>query len=421
MKKVKVYESGLRLIVQEKPQFESVAIAVNVSTGSVNETPKINGISHYIEHMMFKGTKKRTAEQIVAELDALSANANAFTSENRTAYHTKSLADNAEKCVEILSDMYFNSQFDEVELKREREVILEEISRYEDMPDAVCEEQLVKIFFEGHRASNIVIGTKESLMGITRDDILQYIKERYTAQNTIISIVGKIKFEEAERIADKYFGAYFASKKAEVPSINKKEMHLPVAKYASKIKKIEQAHIAIAFPSVNVYSKDLIAVKVFARILGGGMSSLLFQEIREKRGLVYSIAALNSSEEYGGLLLTHLATRPQNAVTAVTAIREVFKKTLAEGVTKEQFDSATTNLISRSKMKQENTMALAISLADELSTFNKTLSTAAKIRKIEKVTIDDVNRVMRKILSQNNVCVSYVGPKSSGNLLKLLV
>ncbi|MDD4275811.1 MAG: pitrilysin family protein [Clostridia bacterium] len=421
MKKVKLYDNGLKLVVVEKSQFETVAIAVSIETGSINETPKISGISHYIEHMMFKGTKKRTAQQIVAELDALSANVNAFTCETHTLYHTKSLSESAEKCLEILSDMYFNSQFLAEELVREREVILEEIARYKDIPEAVCEEGLIKIFYEGHPASNIVIGSKESLMEITRDDILKYVKDRYTAQNTIISFAGKIKFEDAEKLVQKYFVPNFSHKKIPVLPLNKKEMHLPVAKYFGKTKKIEQSHIAIAYPTVNIYSKDLQAVKIFSFIFGGGMSSRLFQEIREKRGLVYSIHSQNDSEKYGGILVAHFATRPQNAVKAMCAINDLTNELVKNGVKKEEFDSAVYNLISSIKMKQEVTIKLATSTAEELAVYGKVISPNALIKKYEKVTIADVNRVARKILLQKNICVSFVGPKSSGNLLKYLV
>ncbi|MCK9575932.1 MAG: pitrilysin family protein [Clostridia bacterium] len=421
MKKVKLYDNGLKLVVVEKSQFETVAIAVSIETGSINETPKISGISHYIEHMMFKGTKKRTAQQIVAELDALSANVNAFTCETHTLYHTKSLSESAEKCLEILSDMYFNSQFLAEELVREREVILEEIARYKDIPEAVCEEGLIKIFYEGHPASNIVIGSKESLMEITRDDILKYVKDRYTAQNTIISFAGKIKFEDAEKLVQKYFVPNFSHKKIPVLPLNKKEMHLPVAKYFGKTKKIEQSHIAIAYPTVNIYSKDLQAVKIFSFIFGGGMSSRLFQEIREKRGLVYSVHSQNDSEKYGGILVAHFATRPQNAVKAMCAINDLTNELVKNGVKKEEFDSAVYNLISSIKMKQEVTIKLATSTAEELAVYGKVISPNALIKKYEKVTIADVNRVARKILLQKNICVSFVGPKSSGNLLKYLV
>jgi len=319
-----------------------------------------------------------------------------------------------------LSDMYFNSQFPADELVREREVILEEIARYQDIPEAVCEEGLIKIFFEGHPASNVVIGTKESLMGITRDDILKYVKERYTAENTIISFAGKIKFEDAEKFLDKYFMANFSHKKIDLSPLNKKEMHLPIAKYIGKTKKIEQSHIAIAYPTVNIYSKDLQAVKIFSFIFGGGMSSRLFQEIREKRGLVYSIHSQNDSEKYGGVLVAHFATRPQNAVKAMQAISDLVNEIVKNGVNKEEFDAAVYNHISSVKMRQEVTIKLATSAAEEFAVYGKVISPNALIKKYEKVTIADVNRVARKILSQKNICVSFVGPKSSGNLLKYL-
>ncbi|MDE6850430.1 MAG: insulinase family protein, partial [Clostridia bacterium] len=278
----------------------SVSMGIITGTGACVESDKEDGISHFIEHMLFKGTKKRTAFQISDNMDAIGAQVNAFTSKDITCYYAKSTSNHAAEAFEILSDLFLNSVFPEEEMKREKGVVVEEISMNEDTPDDLCLDLLSKAFFGSENYGRNILGSKQNVKGFTRADISNYLKARYTTDNIVISMAGNISVELAEELVNKYFGAVPASKAEKRP--------LNVAlqgRNLYKSKDIEQVHVAIAYPSMKRYERLCDATQIMNAVLGGSMSSRLFQTVREELGLAYTVYSYLSTYEQSGALTVY--------------------------------------------------------------------------------------------------------------------
>ena len=240
--KTKTYASGLRLVVANRPDSRAVSVFFGINTGSVNETDNNNGISHVIEHMTFKGTKTRTAEEISSGLETIGANINAFTSRYVTCYYGSCIKESAEKMTEIFSDMILNSIYDEEELKKELKVIFEEIDMYEDDPGSVAYDKYNEIFFEGTKLEKSVIGTKKVLGKLKRQDLIDYFNKFYTPNYMVVSFAGGITIDEADKLVKKYFNDYFKTKSKPILPTKTAEKLLPKQNFSVTKKDISQTH-----------------------------------------------------------------------------------------------------------------------------------------------------------------------------------
>lgn len=409
--KTKTYESGLRLIVANMPDSRAVSTFFGINTGSVNENAKNNGISHVIEHMTFKGTKLRTAEDISTSLESLGANINAFTSRYITCYYGSCIKENAEKSFEIFSDMILNSEYNEEELKKELKVIFEEIDMYEDDPGSVAYDKYNEIFFEGTKLEKSVIGTKKVLAKLTRQDLLDYISEFYIPANMVISIAGGITFEEADAMVTKYFNSGFVSKADPILPQKTTDKLLPEQRFVCQKKDISQTHIVLGYPTDNVYSKNVAAINVLAFILGGGMSSRLFVRIREKLGLVYSINAMPELFDIAGNIIISLATNHTNQELALKSIREEIDNIAKNGVTEAELNKAKTFCKSMIVMSSETTTNIARHNASNVMQFGEHKTVDQRLEEIEKVTLEQVNAQAKEIFSSKNYCMAIVSDK----------
>ena len=406
--KTKTYESGLRLIVANMPDSRAVSTFFGINTGSVNENEKNNGISHVIEHMTFKGTKLRSAEQISTELESLGANINAFTSRYITCYYGSCIKENAEKCFEIFSDMILNSEYAEEELRKELKVIFEEIDMYEDDPGSVAYDKYNEIFFEGTKLEKSVIGTKKVLNALKRQDLIDYISEFYVPQNMVVSMAGGITFEEADQIVSKYFNCGFKTTQQPILPVITNEKLLPTQRFVCQKKDISQTHIVLGYPTENIYSPNAAAINVLAFILGGGMSSRLFVRIREKLGLVYSINAMPELFDIAGNIIISLATNHTNQELALKSIREEIDNIANNGVTQAEIDKAKTFCKSMLVMSSETTTNIARHNASNVMQFGKHKTVDDRIAEIEKVTLDQVNNLAKDIFNSTNFCMAIV-------------
>ena len=280
------FADGLRLVHLERTSTRAVAIGVLTGAGSENETEKNNGVSHFLEHMFFKGTKTRGSLDIVKEIDAMGAQINAFTAKAYTCFYTFSIDEDGEKCAEILSDILFNSVFDKEELERERKVVLEEISMSDDDNADVCMETASALYFGDNALARPILGTRDTVRSLTREDLLEYVDANYCAETTVIAIIGNMSADKARKIVEKYFEGRFRSSKgrkwhdvAHVTSGSSKTIFKP----------IEQANIGMVFPGVSLTDKNYLAINAGGYVFGGGMSSRLFAEVREKHGVAYSV------------------------------------------------------------------------------------------------------------------------------------
>ena len=404
---IKEYENGLKLVVEDMKNYESVAFHILVKTGSVNEVEGNYGISHFIEHMLFKGTKTRSAYEIVNSLEAIGANVNAYTDKTETCYYTKSTGDNVEKCVQVLSDMLFNSVFDAKEMAREKKVVCEEISMYND--DAFSQSVVLsnKIFYNGTKFAYDVAGSKQSVRSLTKDKILDYMNKFYVPENIVISFAGNITPKKAEKLVEKYILPNFKNKgKATKISSSKPKILKTTAK---AYKDNEQAQVCIAFPGLNREDERIYALKVFQIAFGGGMSSRLFQKIREMLGLVYTIYMSGYSNEAGGDTSIHFATTTKNVPLALKTIKEEIEKVKKEGLTEKEFLNSKNCYLSNTKISFENTSTVSLSNAKKVAYFNKAVCKKEVISKVEAVTFEEVNNLIKEIFNFDKCCITYVG------------
>lgn len=295
-------QNGLRIVSEHIPHFRSVAVGVFVNTGSRDERPEENGITHFIEHLLFKGTEKRSAKDIAREFDRIGGDLNAYTSKEYTCYYAKVLDHHAPLAVEVLADMFFNSVMDPVEIDKERLVVKEEISMTEDMADDDVHEQLWRVMYPDNAIGAPILGTVETLDRFSRQQILDYMERHYTPSNTVISVAGHIDSKLLAQI-ESLFGSF----ERKSPG-NAHVLPTFVPGQSIKHKETEQAHICLGYPGLSLQDDKLFALAVLNNIIGGSMSSRLFQEIREDRGLAYSVYSYHSAYSDHGTLAIYGGT-----------------------------------------------------------------------------------------------------------------
>ncbi|MDE6597029.1 MAG: insulinase family protein, partial [Clostridia bacterium] len=303
----KKLNNGIRLIVKQMNGLMSVSMGILVHTGASVESDSEDGISHFIEHMMFKGTEKRTAFAISDEMDRIGAQMNAFTSKDITCYYAKSTTGHAEEAFEILSDLFLNSTFPEDEMSREKGVIIEEINMNDDTPDDLCLDLLSQAFYGEKGYGRNILGSRKNVSGFTKSDVQKYMSKRYTPDNIVISMAGNIDVSLAEQLVEKYFAC--------VPVAKTENSPVPVeltAKSLLRKKEIEQIHIGLAFPSVKRYDKLFDATQIMNSVLGGSMSSRLFQKVREELGLAYTVYSYLSPYSEAGSLVVYAGVNAEN-------------------------------------------------------------------------------------------------------------
>lgn len=407
MNKMIVFDSGLRLVVYENPAVRSIATGVFVGAGSAYENPELSGISHFIEHMVFKGTENRSAFDIAHEIDSVGAQINAYTSKTGTCFYTVSQDVRAEKCLDVLSDMYFNPLFSREDMDKERKVVLEELSESEDSPDDLCLERLSSAFFRGHPLENTILGTKKTLKAMTPADLHAYKNAFYVPSNTVVSMVGHIEVAHAEELVCRYFEDRMKS------GVSNPRTPLAVAPmkghFVHRKKDIEQAHMAFAFPGVAYDTDENFAVRLLAAVFGMEMSSRLFQNVREKLGLCYSIVGYPSSYENNGSFIIYTSTNPQNVELAVGAIRKEIEKLVDDGITDAELNMGKEQIKTAMVLGQESTSAVMRCVGKHALMTDKLYDVDEQIARVDALTKEDVEAVARKIFDFDRVTASFVG------------
>ncbi|MGN1212513.1 MAG: M16 family metallopeptidase [Christensenellales bacterium] len=415
MVKTKIFKNGLKLVVDKMENYESVSFNMFVKVGSVCEEQGFYGIAHYIEHMLFKGTATRSSLDISKELDKIGANVNAYTDKEETVYYTKSTAENTEKCVEILSDMLFNSVFDKQEMAREKKVVLEEIKMYQDDAPSRAELLINQAFYSNNPFGRDVAGTMQSVKSLTREKILAFMHKYYVPQNITLSFAGNIDFETALKLVEKYFLPYFKQNGNDVKNDFETANNINVLK---SFKDNAQSQVCISFAGVKRGDADLYVAKIFDVAFGVGMSSILFQRIREQLGLVYSIYSNTIANSAGGDMTIRFATTTKNVPLALTAIAEEIQKVKQNGLTDEQFENAKNNLISTIKLSFETTSFVSLFNAKNMAFDSKVITKEQYIKRVNAVKQKDILPYLNKTLVPNNFSISYVGDNTRLNLQK---
>ncbi len=402
----KNYSNGLKIVLNRIEGLLSVSCGVLVNTGSSNENEQTNGISHFIEHNMFKGTNKRTAFEISEDIDNIGAQINAFTSKDITCYYTKSTAEHLEDCLEVLSDIFFNSKYEEKELEKEKGVILEEINMSLDTPDDVCLDLLAKAHFGDTGYGRTILGEAKNVKSFTRDDVLTYLNRYYTADNVCISIAGNIDIDKTVKLIDEYFANNFNTKKADKQF---KDNTLKFDKL-NKYKKIEQSHMAICLPGYKINHENSIPLSIVNTVFGGSMSSRLFQIIREELGLAYTVYSYISSYKSVGVVEIYSGVNNDKREQAYNAIKNQIELLGEKGITQKEFKRGVEQMKSAFVLGQESSSSQMLISGKTKLLLNEEFSFEDRINKINAVTLEQANAVCKKIFSLKNYSASFVGP-----------
>ena len=400
----KRYENGLKLVVKQMQGLMSVAMGILVGTGASVETDKEDGISHFIEHMQFKGTKKRNAFEISDAFDRLGAQVNAFTGKDLTCYYSKCTSDHTSECFEILSDLFLNATYPEDEMEREKGVVCEEISMNEDTPEDLCLDLLAQAFYGKENYGRNILGSAKNVKSFTVSDILAYKKARYCPENIVISFAGGIDFQTAQALVETYFGALdkgnFEMRKSKL---------ITERKSLVKKKPIEQMHIGVAYPVPPRANPLEDAIGAVNSILGGSMSARLFQEVREKRGLAYSVYSYISAFEECGSQIIYAGVNPAQARAAYEAIENVVEDVKKNGVTKDEF------LRSREQMKasmffsNENSNAQMLLYGKYMLYFDELFDFEKKLNQLNSLSYDDCKAAIALMFDEKQKATALVG------------
>lgn len=404
MVETRTLKSGVRVIVKRMEGLLSVTMGVLVGTGSAFETDAEDGISHFIEHMQFKGTPSRTAFEISDAFDAIGAQVNAFTGKDLTCYYAKSTSDHAREAFALLADLFLNSTFPEEEMAREKGVVVEEIHMDEDSPEDLCLDLLFRAAFGSQNYGRNILGPEENVKGFTREDLFRYKKERYCPENIVVSFAGNLSLAEAAELAEEYFGAMPASKFEQ----RKKEITLRGGNLF-KQKPIEQAHFALAFPSVKRDDPAYSAMLVMNTVLGGGMSSRLFKRVREELGLAYSVYSFGSFYEETGLFTVYAGVNPKKAEQAAEAVKAVIEEFKEKGLTEEEFLRGREQLKSSTIFSQENTSSQMLLYGKELLYTGRVYDFEKRMNEISALTREDILRCIETSFDFSRVAVASVG------------
>lgn len=394
--------NGLRVATDRMDHVETVSLGVWVGAGTRDEKREVNGVAHLLEHMAFKGTKTRTAREIAEEIEAVGGHLNAYTSRESTAYYAKVLAEHAPLAVDILADILQHSTFDEEELARERDVVLQEIGQAHDTPDDMVFDYFQETAFPEQAMGRPVLGTAEIVEAMPRQALVDHMSRTYGGERMVLCAAGKIEHEALVALGERLL--------AKVPP--KSATDATASRYAGgdfrQTGKLEQAHVVFGMPGYANAEADYFAINVFSTMLGGGMSSRLFQEVREKRGLVYSIYSFHSPYRDGGLFGIYAGTGPDRLDELVAVIGEQVRD-LGAHVGDTEIERARTQMKASLLMARESTGARAEALANQLLIYGRPIPVDEIVAKVEAVDRAGIARVSSHIAS-GPLTVAALGP-----------
>jgi len=401
-----VLSNGITIVTERIPQFRSISAGLWFKSGSMYENDDLGGISHFIEHMLFKGTSNRSAKQIADVMDGIGGQLNAFTAKEYTCYYFKVLDEHLETGLDLLSDMLLNSSFEPLEIEKEKGVILEEILMYEDSPEDVAYDLLSNAMFRDHPLSKPILGEQHTLQSFNRDKILSFFHKYYSPESVVISLAGNFDKEQLEDLLQKYFANW--------KSINANNGNsIPKISFESNVlfrqKDIEQTHICIGFPGIPLSDESIYSVMAFNNIFGGSMSSRLFQKIREDKGLVYSVVSHPSNYTIGGYFTIYAGMKPSNAQEVLSLITEEIKSVLLNGVSLEELNKAKEQLKGNYILGLESTGSRMNAIGKSQLLLEKISSPEDVLNKINLISMDDVTKSIEAIFSRGVAGVSVIG------------
>ncbi len=400
-----ILNNGIKVVSETIPYVKSISFGVWVQTGSRNETTSNHGISHFIEHLMFKGTNSRTAKDIAEAVDAVGGQLNAFTAKEYTCYYIKVLDTHLSLAMDIMSDMLLHSKFDREDIKREREVVLEEVNMYEDSPDELVHDIHLENVWPEHPLGRNILGTIESISNFNRDKVIDYYKNFYTPDNIVISAAGNFEHDQLLALTDQYFGKMTGKKLA-------LEHNPPVLQATCKLnkKETEQSHICLGTIGISQDSPEIYSEHVLNNILGGGISSRLFQSIREERGLAYSIYSYQTNYHDAGLFTVYAGTRHTNVNQVIELILNNVADIKINGVTYNELTKAKEQLKGNLLLGLESSSSRMSRIGKLEITLGKYISLEEVVKKVDEVSLDDVRTMAQRLFNSGSMCLTVLGP-----------
>lgn len=396
--------NGIRTVIEPVPNVRSVALGIYVAAGSAYENDNNNGISHMIEHMMFKGTDSRSGRDIAMEAALLGDDMNAYTAKEVTCYYARVLDEHLPAMAELFGDMFCHSLFDEEELEKEKGIILDEIDMYEDSPEDLVQEQLQKLVWKEHSLGYIISGTEENVRRITRKELLEFWQEHYVAERMIISVAGHIETEAVCELLEACFGSVPTGSQQREPDV---PIYRPARKWFQK--ETEQVHVCIGFPGISHVDKKSYILSVANNIIGGSSSSRLFQQIREEQGLCYSLYSYGSSYHQTGTFQIYCGMSEENLEPVCKGIMECLQKLKQEGPAEEELAQTVSQIRSELLLSMENTHNRMHNNARNLLYMGRIVTMEETLDALRAVTRDDIMNYMEAFCRPEQAGMTLAG------------
>jgi len=397
--------NGIRVVTEHMANVRSVSVGIWIGTGSREEHPQDTGISHFIEHMVFKGTKNRSAEQIARSVDSIGGGLDAFTSKELVSYQVKTLDQHLPEAFDVVADLVRNPLFQKEDIEKEKGVILEELKMEVDNPEYLIHEIFSSNFWKGHALGRPILGTKQSIRAFDRDKVEKYYKQFYTPSNILVTAAGNLEHRRLVRLADHYFGDLKPRRAAKLD-----EMPTPHAPLVFRDKdSLEQVHVYLGVPSIPMPHEQRFACYILNAILGGGMSSRLFQNIREKQGLAYTVYSELSMYRDAGCMLIYAGTSLRSAGKVVESIVRELRGMVDKKVRPEELRRAKDHLKGSYVLGLESTSNRMGNLARQELYFKRFFSLDEMLESIERVTAQEVQKLAQQFFDPQRMAVAMLG------------
>ncbi|OFW56987.1 MAG: hypothetical protein A2W01_04735 [Candidatus Solincola sediminis] len=398
--------SGIRILTETMPDLRSVTSGFWVGVGSRDEPQELNGMSHFIEHLLFKGTSSRTARRIAEEFDAMGGELNAFSAKEYTCYYSKVLDENVEESFTIMADMLTDSLLLPKDLDSERNIILEEIAMHEDSPDDIIHDLFVSALWEAHPLGQSVLGHQNVIKTLTRDEVADYFERFYNPRNLVVAVAGNIEHERVVDLINRFMEKEGAG--------DRQQRHTMVPEIRAHTvvydRPTEQAHIVLGTKGLPRQNPGRFALAVLDNVLGGGMSSRLFQKVREERSLAYSIFSYHSMYIETGLFAVYAGTSPENTSAVLELIKEELDRILEKGISEEELERAKGHIKGNLVLSLEDSGSRMTRLGKADICQSEILSMGQLLAKINAVSSEDVRKLARELFGSRKLVVTAIGP-----------
>lgn len=400
-----VLDNGLTVLTEKLPHVRSVSLGIWIKSGSRHESSEQNGISHFLEHLLFKGTRSRTAQQIAKDIDSIGGQLDAFTSREYVGFYAKILDEHLGTAFDLLSEIVLHPRFPADEIERERNVICEEINMTEDAPAELVHDMFTESFWKGHPLGRPISGTKKIVRSLSRKDIANYFRRIYSPPNMVVAAAGHLRHEKIVELAYRYFG----NQRGFTNGFSNTAPQVHRCFRVRNKHELEQTHICLGTIAPPISSEDRYIASLLSNILGGGLSSRLFQNIREKRGLAYAIFSSLNLYMDAGILMVYAGTSRSSSPLVINLILEECRKICREPVTADELKRSKENIKGALVLGLESTSSHMTQLAQQEIYFQRSFSLNEILRKVESVSQQDIMRVAREIFVDRYLSLAVIG------------